>query len=323
MLFREFFGLIDEMRVHGDIKTGKNIVAYKGNIWLLTNEPSLDTIKEILNSIGYDPDTYEGDNWNRIENQIDKIKDFHDFTSFLFENGRSDVLVGYINGRKLYIYNSGAFVQDPKSSILIKKVVNTLKLTSVSYEDDLDGTSAKVGKSKIIGEIPNVAYHGTSTKYISNIFKIGLRPNVSPSNYDDINHEGLIFFSTRFGEAFHHALTTSTKTKSKPIVIELTIPDKNLIIPDYDIDTQSGMTNYDNISQNLRDRQRKYTKFGSDNSFAMSKEHGVYGYNGSIHPNFIKNVYYSDNNETQSIKEMRKFTVKQFKRMIDLGYLDI
>ena len=327
MLFKEFFGVIDEMKVHGDIKTAKHIVAYKGNIWVLADEESPETIKNILSVIGYNPDEYGGDeadeNWNDLELIISSTDSFHDLVSFLHDRSRSDVLAGYLTDKKLHVVSTGPFVQDPKSSILIKKVVKALKLSSVSYDDDFDSTSTKVGRSKIVGEIPNTAFHGTSSKYIMDILKIGLRPMQAPTNYSEIEHQDAIFFATRFGEAMHHASHTASKTKSLPIVIEFIIPDKNLILPDYDIDTSSGMTHYSDLDSLDRDRHRKNNKMGSEKSLSMSREHGVYGYQGSIMPRFIKNVYVGDKAEIYSLKDMKKFTVKQFKRMVDMGYFDI
>jgi len=327
MIFKEFFGVIDEMKVHGDIKTAKRVVAYKGNIWVLGEEESPETIKSIISVIGYNPDEYGSDdddeNWNELEATINATESFHDLVDFLNNRSRSDVLVGYLSEKKLHILSSGPFVQDPKSSILIKKVVKALKLSAVSYDDNFDSTSTKVGRSKIVGEIPNTAFHGTSSKYIMGILKLGLRPLQAPTNYSEIEHRDAIFFATRFGEAMHHASHTASKTKSLPIVIEFTIPDKNLILPDYDIDTSSGMTHYSDLDSSDRDRHRKNNKMGSEKSLSMSREHGVYGYQGSIMPRFIKSVYVGDKAEIYSLKDMKKLTVKQFKRMVDMGYFDI
>ena len=93
------------------------------------------------------------------------------------------------------------------------------------------------------------------------------------------------------------------------MVIELVIPDKNLIIPDYDIDMSSGATAYDDYKP-----QKGHTKVGSDKSLSMSKEFGIYGYMSKILPQHIKNVYIQiGDNEYPSIKDYKKFTIKQLK----------
>lgn len=152
-------------------------------------------------------------------------------------------------------------------------------------------------------------------KYLEDILKVGLEPRGYQSNYEKagIYHDDKIFFTTRFGEASHHATHTGNITKSLPIVLEFTIPDKNLVISDYDVDMSGGETTY------AAPNKKSHTKYGSDKSFALSKEFGVYGYQGKILPQHLKWIYilFKEDAYDAGIKDYKKFSPTKLKKFLD------
>ena len=147
------------------------------------------------------------------------------------------------------------------------------------------------------GETSNIMFHGTTTKYLGEILKTGIRAGRSRSNYDLISHPDLIFFSSRFDEAQHHSMHTAQKAGGDPMVVEFSLPDKNLLVPDYDVDAQSGETNiYDYIPEETRNSSANYSSM-TGASDALSREFGVYGYRGRISPKFISSYHILTNAE--------------------------
>ena len=123
-------------------------------------------------------------------------------------------------------------------------------------------------------------YHGTTSNYLENILKFGLVPGESKTNYEGISHPTAVFFSSRMEEAQHHAVHTAGKVGGDPVIVNLKVPDPDLLIPDYDVDMGAGDTGcYDYICHTLRSRQAGNL---DTDSFSLSREVGVYGYKGRV-----------------------------------------
>jgi hypothetical protein len=288
--------IIQEMFIHGD-PNNKNVIAFRDSIWLLANDIPASLANEIYKKVG-------------IDIKYNEDADFLDLANEIM-NEKPDVLTGSINDKTLLVYSSGSFTLDPKSSILIKKVVQHLKLKKVDYQEMEDQFT--VPKKKITGQVPDIAYHGTSLNYLDSILRHGLEPRGSQSNYEQqgIYHDDKIFFSTRFGEASHHADHTAALKQSKPVVIEFRIPDKNLITPDYDIDIQSGET----LWSDTRDSKSKLT---NPKSQSASQEFGIYGYQGKIIPQHFRYFYINlSGDEYSTLKSYKRFTYKQLQKIIN------
>jgi len=277
------------MLTHG---SGDIIIAYRGNIWRFNSENIYDALKEdeieeISKSLGSGISSSE---WETPDELTDEIRD----------NNRPDILVGRIDGdiyKTLYLTNYSGFTLDPKSSILIKKIVKELDLDNVVYSSQIDDHDFGVSKWEAKGQISDVMFHGTTTKYLGEILKTGIRAGRSQSNYEQIVHPNLIFFSSRFDEAQHHSVHTAQKVGGDPMVIELAVPDKNLLVPDYDVDAQSGETNiYDYISEETRNSSANYSSM-TGSADALSREFGIYGYRGRISPKFISSYHILTNAE--------------------------
>jgi hypothetical protein len=304
---------LDELLIHGDPKTGKHVIAHKQHLWVLPDDIPRETanqIAEILLPSSYDNENVPFDDGTPPETSI------HDVTQLINDADRSDILMGTLNNGVLFLNNAGHFKFDPKSSLLVKKVANALKVKKVTYQDDLEGNSEiSTPRKKLTAQIPDIAFHGTSLKYLEDILKVGLEPRGHQSNYEKqgIYHDDKIFFATRFGEANHHAIHTGNLTKNYPIVLEMFIPDKNLVIADYDVDMHGGETTYDAPSR------KSHTKYDTEKSFALSKEFGVYGYKGKILPQHIRFVYILFNEEAYdaTIKDYKKFSPKKLRQFLD------
>jgi len=313
MNFKEHY-YINEMLVVGDMNKGSNVIAFDKWIWILNDEieGQEKEVQDIIDKLGLDK----------------KAQDFDDIHSFIndIQENKNDVLTGQIQNKNLYLYDYGSFKLDPKSSVLVKKVVNQLKLKSASYSEDMGSTETSIKKKKMTMQIPETAYHGTSTEYLNQIMRIGLRPGETNSNYEkqEIEHPELIFFTTRIGEAMHHAQHTASLKGGTAIILELKIPDKSLMIADYDVEKLTDKsTYYAGIGPAKNKFQGSAYKQDPDK---LSKEFGVYGYKGNIKPTFIKSVYVANksSDEIYNIKtDFTKMNPKKAIKLNDQGYFDL
>ena len=296
------------MIVIGKPQDRKNVVAFDKWIWILDDD-SKEYMKDIAKKLKMDMD-YE-------------FEDVYDFIQSVGEKF-PDILIGQIFKKDLYIQTYGDFVADPKSSVLVKKVVKQLKLNSASYVEDFTDTQTKVSKRKMTKQIPDIAYHGTTSKYLPGILSKGLKAGESGSNYarQGIYHPDLVFFATRIGEAMHHALTTARQERGTSIIIEFSIPDKDQIISDFDVEK---MTNKDFYYGNTGERPIfQSTLSYKQDPDKLSKHFGVYGYKQRIPASFIKNVWVATkpNDEIYNIKDFKKMKPKTAMKQIGMGYYD-
>ena len=315
MRFKSFMQL-NEMLVIGKPVKRANVVAFDKWIWLIDPDaPSTENEKiflDIIKKLGIDQRDEHGN--------LIKSFEFDDAASFISNimEYKADVLVGRIQNKELSLF-SGGFQLDPKSSVLVKKVVNQLGLKSATYDDDLDSTERKVTKKKMTGQTGSTGYHGTATKYLRSILSKGIRPMQASSNYQKqgIEHQDLIFFSTRLGEAMGHAVHTAVGTKSLPVIIEFAIPDKDLVVADYDVEKMTGK---DIHYRETGPASKGGTTYKTDPD-KVSREVGVYGYHGNVNPVFIKYIYVplKDDPDVYNIeKDFKKMKPKAALRYMEM-----
>ena len=207
--------IISEMFVKGD-PDGDNIVAYRENIWRMGDIPSDEVRDDINDSVGIEAE-WEG---------------YYDLKDELDNENRMDVLFGSLveDGNTLHIEQVGSFKLDPKSSVLVKKVVKELGARKIAYASDLNwGESEEIPSYGARGKIADVMYHGTTSNYLENILKFGLVPGESKTNYEGISHPNAVFFSSRMDEAQHHAVHTASKVGGDPVIVSLNVPDPALL----------------------------------------------------------------------------------------------
>jgi hypothetical protein len=246
-----------------------------------------------------------------------------------------DIISGYIENEFFYIDRKG-YTPDPVSSVMVNKIVKQLKIKKVKlvnipdiFNPDYDVIN--YDPSIIKGKTPDIAYHGTASVYLKDILRIGIRPNRSPSNYS-IKHNKLIFFTTSLFNALEYAKSAVDNNPKDcvPIVIKFEIPDKDLIIADYDIERFSGIDKY------YKHIEKKYNinpiSYKNDiDPDKIAKELGTYGYRGVVNPTNIKSVFLYNINENDDMylfknyltSDFDEYTVPNLKIMLKKEFYDL
>ena len=276
------------------------IIAFRGDYWLLgewDNEVPETVIADIAEKTG----VKETD---LVDLQAYEVMDyFRDY-------GRPDVIAGTIQGGELAIprLSSGA-EPHPIVSAMLKKIVDELNLKGVTTEVHSDYgddgiTTDYTHKNNMGADLPSVLYHGTSSDRFEQILRVGLHPNRSDSNWlgTNIDNSHFVYGAVTDTLAEFHANRTSGYQMGNgeshelddpfPVVFSFKVPDKNLLIPDYDVAS-------DTIGQTPQTDALGYTgqsdNFGSDAGDISRmnpegrvwKSASVFGYNGWISPSHI------------------------------------
>lgn len=265
--FRKF---LSEMLVHRLDVQSNDFIAFRGHIWFL-NDRDESSIEKIVSVI-----TKEHP---KAPQSLMDAKDLNDIRDYV-----PDSITGSWDSKNKILYINTDYNVSPKTSPLVKKVVQTLGVKKVSYEtiDSPQGErEVRIGKTNIKGDWQDRGYHGTTSAYIDEILTNGLMPDQKDSNWADqnIHHPDKVFLTNKIDLAKFHAVRTAGKETSKgiPVVIEFKIPDKALMYPDFDIDALSNRTNY--AHQYPR---KDYDGIFSVDSMRASKHAGVFGYKGRI-----------------------------------------
>ena len=186
-----YFELLNEMIVrYGKPAHGETVVAFQGNIWIFNAHQQPKDAKKIIKDI------------NKLTGL--KLTSMDDIENEIRDN-RPDILCGYITKNHLFVDSNNLkhFVSSP----LTKKVVAQLGLSGVTYGAyDFQGDDYVVDydKTKIVGDIPEIVYHGTCTKYILGILKTGIMPTAN-KNWDKLKFPGKIFLTADPDYAKFHA----------------------------------------------------------------------------------------------------------------------
>jgi hypothetical protein len=266
----------------------KYFVSYKDKLFLLDDGSKLNKVKKHLRKHPALIGKYSA--YSPLN-----MDDVHEFCSGLAE-ASPDITVGeyFPQNNQIVVWNMQEV--QPKTSLVVKKIAKQLNVDKISRyfntpeNDDIEKTYPQ---SKLVGGIPSIAFHGTNTLALGNILKYGLDPGRGSSKFasQKIYHEEHIFFTAEFLEATHYAENAVRNDKkgweNYPIVIELIIPDKNLITPDYDADISVTTPRYYEKERPVEPDIKTSMK-----SMGVSRETGKWGYKGRIPANFIKWVYY-------------------------------
>jgi len=320
--FREFLA---EMLVH-NLSRNQNpeiVIAFRQHIWILPKKDyssarkvwtEEETIRSILKDILKAHPQRKELGKPKIESLDDLLGWIRDYIP--------DAIVGWYDEAEKSLYLQDSAQPSPYTSPLVKKVAQTLKLRTVKYsatDPTEDERTKSVTRPQMKGNWPDIAFHGTSTAHIENILVQGLNPGESASNWEQIgiHHYDRIFLTVKFEEAQFHAVRTASgqghkETAGLPIVVAVRIPDKNLIVPDYDIDAHAGRTSYGH------ERERKsYDALYSVSSSKASKHAGIFGYKGRIPANHIVYISVYSSVRKQWIVERN---INRFKKLLrDMG----
>lgn len=272
--------LLTELVVR-DLTTGdtegkyKHIIVYKGNLFILDGGSNLDPVKFALKD------------HPEAKHVID-TEDMYDMLSSIADAG-SDILVGnwYPDKGGLVVWNSSEII--PLTSLNVKKAAKELGATTITYQHGED-KDIDIPTRKLMSGQSKKMFHGTASDQLRKILKFGLDPGRGPSRFAHrgIQHTEYIYFAATFqtcGFYAEHAVRISENPYSNfPIIIEIEVPDPNLLVPDFDADMSTTEKPYYPYGKRREVSPMK--------SMGISRETGKWGYKGRIPARFIKWVYY-------------------------------
>lgn len=272
------------------------IVIFRGHYWLLGGYFDKGRIpEEVSRDIA--------DHLGLSKEYADAAEDFSNFLSFYWESEidyeRPDVYVGKVYNGSLYISGDNVACPDPVTSSMLRKVVAELNLDGVHFDQPCEYEDF-TPVDKMLGGLPDVLYHGTSSHHMKSIALGGITPN-NPTNWS-VAHPGLIFGATRPAMVMLHANRTYKKAGDPgfvvfPVILEFKVPDKNRIVPDFDVASvvvgRTSMTDRLGYSRQFR--------ADSDDDFPDVRKHnpegrlwksaGRFGYKGRVPASFITKVF--------------------------------
>ncbi len=281
-----FSEILHEMIVRaGTPQDHSTLVAFGPYIWLFT--PS-ENDRKILRDI------------NKVTGaKLTSMNDVYDL-----HDGRPDILIGTIHEGQLFIYGSeGHFAA---SSPLVRKVVQQLGLDGAQHSRmsyNADEWEDEISSYAMCGDIPEIVYHGTCTKYIKDILRTGLRPtnNANWENVGKFRH--LVFLTADANRASFHANRQADKLQSSPVVIATRIPDRALVTIDYDVaanfygtSNKTKSTGYHSTlrriaktDQWIAKQAKRIQKFNPKRDF--TKVTGILAYRGRIPPTYFTEFF--------------------------------
>lgn len=274
-----------------DLTTGSGETRYflvhRGKIFVFDRDSKVDRAAQAIKD---HPEFY---------NIGDKIDDVHEFLIAASEAG-PDILVGewYPERKAIVIWSQSEIA--PTTSIQVKKVAQSLGAKQLTYRyidyvGKNDDAEKNMSAKKATGKIPKKMYHGTSSHELSSILKYGLDPGRGPGRFGhhDVKHNEHVFLSGNFESALFYADNAVRQAKQRwdnfPIIIELEVPDPNLLAPDYDADATAGQTDMERYYQFRTDNP---SQLHTMDAMTASQETAKWGYKGRIPAKFIKQVWY-------------------------------
>lgn len=295
------FEILNEMIIRtGKPIDGNTVVAFGAYIWMFNSgadqqdQDERKILKDIQEKTGIrlrsirQKNSTSDVNFEDVENEI--------------RDNRPDILLASIYNNQLYIRDTTS-QHFPASSPLVKKVMKQLGLykVTISRSDwEGDDDEAEFRTHELKGDIPDIVYHGTCTRYASSILRTGLRPTDNANWMDqNLKFRDKIFLTADENNAMFHANRQAEKLNCAPVVIATRIPDRNLITMDYDVATmfygaspKTKKTGYHKEikaaakNQSWRTKHVKtIQKFNPKTDF--TKASGIFAYKGSIRPSFF------------------------------------
>ena len=199
----------------------------------------------------------------------------------------------------------------------VQKIVKELDLDGIEYyneifdnEDNEEEISQYYSREDVIGaNVKNAKfYHGTDYASFLQIIKKGIMGNAR-TNYEKINHESRVFFTTKLSKAAYHSINSAIKNDSIPVILELKVPDLSRLVLDYDIAidkygidhpltvqlgydmiyheaTKNNMFSLRNVDTDTRDEWKKISDRNS-----LNTKTGIFGYSGRIPSTHITGIF--------------------------------
>lgn len=260
-------------------KSGWDFIAFRDKIWLVDPEKwkksdGKELYKTLANLVGK----------KTIPNPKD-FESFHNWTNQINEI-LVDVFVGSYSpdDAKITAYHTDA--PSFRSSHLVKKVAKALGAMSIEYYGNSDNDSDFADFFDKRDKLPDVFYHGTSSKFLFGILSKGLTPGQKTNWSGDKFHGTFnehVFVVDSYTHAKFHANDTARKRGGDPVVLEVRIPDKDKLQPDWDADSVSK-SKKKNFNTTNPDRREQSTV----GSWKTTKHMGRYAYKGRIPASHIR-----------------------------------
>ena len=295
--------LLDELKVSRLGSDQTYFIAWKDRLFLFGDDADVDDLVSIYDHLSSHP------HFEKVGQYLKPTDDtagqfFYKATDF-----PQDVVTGYYFPEKKEIMLAGFEKGNPVTSIILPKIIRALNVNKVTkdYGEDQQTTYQK---RQMGGKIPSVGYHGTNSENLETILVGGLEAGRANSNFAQagIYHEKEIFFAAAFEDAVYYAQNAVRNSDRKEgihqVIIEVNIPDKSLVVPDFDADATAR----------TRPELQHYLHAGggevsSLKPMAASLEVGKFGYNGRILPQQIRWVWIF-NSELNDWKKFRPSTVR-------------
>jgi len=282
------FQRLDELRVRYK-SPGEHdqydVVAHRGNVWLVGNNDKNNTevAQDIYKQSG-GPDPEEG-GYISYEERPDIITATYDF-----------------NSDSLWM-NDAEMGHHPRASLELKKLANMLGVDSINgnrFLGMVDQEAQHYGY-EMEGRVPDELYHGTDTGALPEILKLGLIPARGEANWSNVGQFDLVFLAADWHKAAFHAVRQQHEERGAPVVLNVKVPDRSKIQPDFDAMVTLGSDD-DERADTLgysgahgykpmwgADSRKDIAKHnvGADNLPLIS---GVVGYDGRIPPSHILSV---------------------------------
>lgn len=289
--------ILNEMIVRREGDKSKDVIAFRDTIFLINSMDDIDSISD------------------EMKEQIEK-KTGLDLSDYIEYDSRPDIVFGTINNDILYLYNSPAngMGPNPKSSIFMKKIIEKLGLDGVEYTHlNYQGGDDNIQMSRgaMEGRIPDMVYHGTNSSNLRGLLTTGLTPGKGNANWLKSvgRFEDRVFLTVSFENAQFHAITSAEKQRSIPLIIQTKIPDRDRIIPDFDMtSTYSGPYSDKAISHGYTDAisQQQFRDTLPDEFLSNSdytRETGIMAYRGRVPASFFVKFFIPDNLEISEIEQ--------------------
>jgi len=198
------------------------------------------------------------------------------------------ILTGRILKDVLFVNIPTEYNSRPKNMLSLKKICRTLGLEKVSFSNQDGVFRIEKSPSK---DLPDVFYHGTSSKFIPEIFKSGIAP-IPKSNFH-VKHSDKIFLSSSMEYVRFYAANASEKQGGFPVVLEISGIDPDLVVPDFDVYLKGGRKDWEIEDEYEKQIDWKYKQKNFQSSATRrSKDWGIFAYRGKILPQKIKRIFY-------------------------------
>lgn len=327
MSIRRYIAIVEsemlvEMVVRYQTVGGNTVIAHRGNVWVFNTDDRgrkvLADIKKLTGAQGSD-----------LEDVVERIRDT-----------RPDIILGTIHDGKLYLDSMHSMAHS-QTNPQVRKLMQTLGIHQVGVigrNKEGDDTEEEFDVEELTGDIPDIVYHGTSTTHIYEILRVGLRPNTK-TNWPEVGKfTDRVFLTSSLDNALFHANHQTVpsrfkrnRTSGRPIILKVRIPDRALIVPDYDVvanfhgkgDPMTAQSGYEKHISKVTPqvdtkRIRKYSP-GTD----WTRATGVFAYKGRIPPSFIVGMYVpgmmadTDDDRGLDVEEMFEVSPDDFHDALD------